>query len=466
MAKTIKTLFIGLPSIEKYSNISPPIGLCYLSSMLKHNGYSAKIIDASSFSMRKIKKVLEEENPDLLGIQCLTIERGQAYKVAKIAKKVLPKVKIVFGGQHASNFPDQMFKLAHVDFVVMGEGEYTTLELVKALSTNKKYEKINGLAYKISKKKAIINPPRELIQDLDVLPFPDYSTIDPKNYVMGNFEDFSVPILTSRGCPYNCAFCSSTQFWHRKYRARSAENVLKEIDYLVKERGLKNISFYDDNFIIDKRRLIEICKGLVERKYDLKFGIASSVKILDDERLEWLKKAGCIEVGFGVESGSPIILKNISKFQTPEDIKRAFKLVRKHGMIPGGSLIVGCPGETKETIKETAEMMNEICPEHLSYGGILWILPGTPIYTLSKQKKIIDDSVWMKTDRDIYYTAEYSYRQLKSFQKQLLYYQARKRDFSQKFKFLVWFIYLSLPAVMRRVARNFYYTTARTFFRA
>ncbi|MFA6461384.1 MAG: radical SAM protein [Candidatus Woesearchaeota archaeon] len=460
----MKTLFLGLPSLEKYSHISPPIGLCYLSAMLKKNDFPSKILDCSSRSWKEIERILLREKPDILGIQCLTIERGQAFKLAKMARHLLPSVKIVFGGQHASCFPEHMFKLAPIDYVVIGEGELTIVELVRAINEGKTSEKhlskIKGLAFRKSDRSIQINEKRLLIENLDELPFPDYSTLNFKQYCVGAFREPSIPILTSRGCPYNCAFCSSTNYWQHRFRARSAENVLTEIEYLY-QRGTRNLAFYDDNFIVNKQRLIDICQGIINRGMKIRFTVASSVKIIDDERLMWLKKAGCFSVGFGVESGSPKILKAINKFQTPEDIKRAFALVRKYGMTPGGSLIVGCPGEDDKTLKETADLLNEIEPERLSYAGILWILPGTPIYELSKQQSIMSDDTWLKTNNEIFYTGEYTLKQLKVLQRKLLLYQVKNRNFRQKIGYLVWWVHLSSPAFLKRFFRSIYYSFLR-----
>ena len=144
----MKILLLGQPSEDKYSNICPPIGLCYISSFLKKQGFNAKVIDASSYSWRKIKDILKKEKPDVVGLQCLTIERGQTYKLARIVRKELPRSKIIIGGQHASCFPEQMFRLAPIDFVVIGEGELTATELMQTLENKEDYKNIKGLAYK------------------------------------------------------------------------------------------------------------------------------------------------------------------------------------------------------------------------------------------------------------------------------------------------------------------------------
>jgi radical SAM superfamily enzyme YgiQ (UPF0313 family) len=349
-----------------------------------------------------------------------------------------------------------MFKLAPIDYVVLFEGDQTIVELVDCIENNKDVSAIRGLAYKHGHK-IIINPRRPLEPNIDSIPFPDYSNIDFKNYVTEDFGNESLPIMSSRGCPYGCAFCSSSPYWEKRFRARSAENVLKEMRYYIKKYKIYNFFFYDDNFIIDKKRLIKICQGIIKMSKKIRFSVAASVRIVDDERMYWLKKAGCVFIGFGVESGSDLILKNIHKPQNVEEIRRAFKIVRKYKIKTGGSLIVGSPGETKETVKETAELLNEIMPEKLSYAGIMWVLPGTEIYELAKNKDIIDDNYWLNSDEDFYYTAEHSMKELKKLQRLLLYYQARKRSLKQKLEFLKWYIYLKVPEQVKVFLRRIYY---------
>jgi radical SAM superfamily enzyme YgiQ (UPF0313 family) len=341
----------------------------------------------------------------------------------------------------------------------MFEGDHTLVELIDCVENNKDITHVAGIAYKKGHK-IIINSRRVLEPDVDSFPFPDYSNIDFSNYSSPGFSSRFIPIMSSRGCPFGCAFCSSSPYWNRQFRARSAENVIREIKTYIKDYKITHFIFYDDNFVINKDRLIEICKGILKLNKKIKFTVASSVRIIDEDRLYWLKKAGCVFVGFGVESGCDKILKNIDKPQNKEEIKKAFNLVRKFNMGVGGSLIVGSPGETKETIKETAELLNEIMPDSLLYGGIMWVLPGTTIYQLAKQKKLLDDTIWLKTNDEIYYTVEHSFKELQKLQILLLYYQAIRRPLKQKLEFIKWFMYLNTPNVIKIVLRKIYYNTS------
>lgn len=463
MSSLIKTMFILPPDPEGYSNICPPIGLCYLSANLKKHGFLSKVYDFSSFNLSQIGDILKREKPDVVGISCITISRESSYQCAKYVKKILPNAIIVFGGQHASFFPKHMFYLAPVDYVVMFEGDHSIVELIDAISTGKSVENIDGIAYRLGHT-IKINSKRCLEKNIDVFPFPDYSNMNFNNYVFGNIRGNFIPIMSSRGCPYGCGFCSSSQFWGRSFRARSTENVIKEIAYFVDKYNTKNFVFYDDNFIIDKSRLIKICKEIIDNNWNIRFTVASSIRIIDAERLEWLKKAGCVGIGFGVESCSNKILANILKPQTKEDIERAFELARSYGLNPGGSLIVGSPGETVKTIKETGLFMKKINPRVLSYGGIMWILPGTPIYDYAKKKGFIDDNFWLKNHKPVYFTLEHSFFTLKLYQILLLFYQVDNFSIRLWLNFFIDSIFILIPERIKMIFRKLYYRVIRLYF--
>ena len=462
MKKRLKYLLMSQPSEDKFSNICPPIGLCYISANLKKEGFNAKVIDGSLYSMKELRRIIRKERPDVIGLQCLTIERGQTYRVAKMIRKMMPNVIIFVGGQHATIFPGHMFQLMPIDYVVIGEGEITTVELARAIENEESVGHIKGIAYREGHR-ICVNEKREFIENLDELPFPDYTNIDFNNYRFASFGKPAGPIMTSRGCPHDCAFCSSTYFWGRRYRQRSAENVLDEIEYLYRERGMDFFNFYDDNFIVNKKRLKEICDGIIERKLKITFCLAASVRVIDEERLQWLKKAGCINIGFGMESGSPKILKNINKPQTVQEIVDTVRLVQKYEIDIFGSLIVGNPGENDITMQETAAVLNELFPDKLSYAGILWILPGTQIYDMAKAKGIIDDSTWLKRDDEIFYTGDYSLGKLKRMQTKMIWYQARNRNLRQKISFFVWLVHINAPKSLKKAFRLFYYKILRMY---
>ncbi|MCR4432279.1 MAG: B12-binding domain-containing radical SAM protein [Tepidanaerobacteraceae bacterium] len=428
-------LLISPPVLSRRARFAPS-GLAYIAAVLKKEGHSVKCIDAFDLSWESLRDRIMEVHPDVVGISCWTIGRGQAFKTAHIARECSPESKIVFGGQHATFLPRQMFEADDADFVVLGEGEETIVELVRALEYGVDFSNIKGIAYK-NGDDIIINSPRPLITNLDSLPFPCYDDFDLDAYEGLHGSGKAIGIITSRGCPFNCNYCSSTQFWTRKWRYRSAENVLSEIEYVYNELAVREIVIYDDNFTTKKDRAIEICKGIIERKLNLVWAASANVRTVDQEVLTWMGKAGCCEVRYGVESGSPTILKNINKRQTIDQIRNAFRWTREVGMMPHGYLMVGCPGETSQTINDTVKLMREIAPRQSPSAGILWILPGTEIYERAKSYGIISDNSWLEGEDEIFYTAEYSMDELKKLQMQLLKGLARNNGILKFYVFLL-----------------------------
>lgn len=391
------------PQIADY----PPIGLLYIGAVADRQGHEIKIIDAASWSWDELKKTVHDESPEVIGITCWTIERGQAFKTAHVCKQATPEAKIVFGGPHATAFPEHMFIKAPADYVVLGEGEETFGELVEALSLSASVDHIAGLAY-MGKEGLIRTAARPLIKDLDAIPLPLHDQIDYSRY-NGNYDTprKSAAIITSRGCPFRCTFCSSTVYWGNKYRKRSVENVMDEVEKLYHDHGIRALLFFDDNLTIDRNRCIALSKALISRNLDLIWAAEGTVK-LDSEMLEWMKRAGCYRIDFGVESGSPEVLKNINKAFKVEDAKKAFQMCRDAGIRHNAYLMIGSPGETKSTIKETVRLMSEIQPDVCIPKPGVWILPNTKIYEMSVRRGIISEQSWLTSNETFIYTGEHS----------------------------------------------------------
>lgn len=412
IANNIDVLFIAPPREIPQKMDFPPVGLAYLSSYLKKAGIRTSLIDASPMSWNKLARSVSEKSPPIVGITCWTQERGQAFKTAKIVRAILPDTKIIIGGHHATAFPHNMFVQAYADAVVIGEGEQTTLELVSALLGSKDLKNIKGIAYK-QDGQVTLTEPRDFIRDLDSLPYPDYTDFDLKNYFgLPDADGLAASIMTSRGCPHACVFCSAGNFWKRKWRARSPENVVGEIEWLHRERGVRNFAFFDDNFTVNKKRAIEVCKGIIEKSLRINWVASSHVTHIHEELLGWMKKSGCFRIDFGIESGSPQVLKNINKGQTAAQIEQAFRLVHAAGIKPKAYLIVGCPGETEETINETLALMRIIRPYNSRTAEILIVFPDTRLCEIAKEKGLITDDFWLKSHDTLHFTCEHTYEEL------------------------------------------------------
>lgn len=398
----------------------PPIGLAYIASFLKKEGIIAEVVDAAAFSLVKLAKILGDKSPSIVGVTCWTQERGQSFKVAKLVHEILPTANIIFGGHHPTALPHSIFVHSFIDAVVIGEGEQTMLELVRAILDGGDLSKVRGIVYSHDGNISVTEP-REFITDLDTLPYPSYSDFNLNRYLgIPDIKGKAASIMTSRGCPYQCVFCSAGSFWKKKWRARSPNNVLGEIEILYHKYKIKNFSFFDDNFTVKKERAINICKGILERKLDINWVASSHVSQIDEDLLSWMKKSGCFRIDFGIESGSPIVLRNIEKCQTVSQIEHTFRIVHKAGIKPRAYLVVGCPGETKETIDETLALMKKIHPYDSRTAEIILVFPGTRLYELVKERGLLTDDFWLQTDETPNYTSENTIEELRALKDRLM----------------------------------------------
>ena len=428
----------------------PPMGLAYIASCLKQSGIEACVLDASALSWEMLRKMVSEKAPYIVGISCWTVERGQSFKTARIVKETVPDVKIIIGGHHATAFPEHMFKLACADVVVIGEGERTAVDLVRALLNNENLRKIKGIAHQ-EDGKVIITQSRDFIEDLDTIPLPSYDDFNFDKYLgLSETKGRTAAIITSRGCSNKCVYCSASKFWKRKWRARSAKSVLDEIQWLYGDYSVKNFFFFDDNFTVRKERVMEICQGIMERKLDIKWVAESHVTHIDKEVLICMKKSGCYRIDYGVESGSPKILENIKKNQTVEQIEEAFRLTYEVGINPRALLMVGNPGEDEITIDETIKLMRKINPYDSGGCQVLWILPETEIYEMAKSKGLISDEYWERNDSMVYYTGDYSVEELKLLRDKMIRGLAKNKGWVKGYReYLVRMAYYKYPILQR-----------------
>ncbi len=441
-----KILFINPPQ-KRVSNYTSkeelewiPLGLCYLSAVAEKEGFDSKVIDLARDSFDEVKKTIEKEKPSIIGISCWTDIRMNSFEVAKLAKKIDPGIKILMGGSHATFFPEHLFKLSPVDLVILGEGEETLKEVLRSFKNKKSLSKIKGIVFR-SNNKLINTGERPLIKNLDSLLFPSYNGLDLKRYKGDDRMSRSKYIIngvmiSSRGCPFDCIFCSTCLYWKRMWRARSSKNVVDEMEHIHKMYGINNIRFWDDHFALDKQRAIEICKEIIKRGLNKKISWSTSSRVdcINEEVIKWMKKAGCNKLIFGVESGSPTILKNINKGFTVDDIKKAFDLCHKYKIFTNASIMIGNPGENDKTIDETISLLNEIKPDNPIEGGsILIVFPKTKIYEDMKAAGKINDNYWLKDSTAPFYSLEHTWEEMLMLDSRLVFGLMPK---TQKIKFL------------------------------
>ncbi|MDD5431440.1 MAG: radical SAM protein [Candidatus Omnitrophica bacterium] len=392
----------------------PPLGIASISAYLKKYGYDIRAKDMFDWDWPKIENFIELDDSDIVGITCVTNQHFNSRLLAGLFKKKKKKPIIVFGGPHATCLHEQIISHFPVDFVVRGEGENTFLELVKAIETKKVPYTVKGLTFK-SDGKIIKTADRELIPDLDSLPFPTYADYDLEAYIpyldyepflgKDNRKKITLPILTARGCPNKCNFCSCPVLWNNKVRLRSPGNVLNEIKRL-KELGVKHFMFSDDTFLLNFDRVKKFCNLIIDNGINITWSSAGRVEPVSCEVLELMKKAGCFRIFFGVESGSPRILKNINKNITQDQICNAFNLSRKAKMDAYAFIMVGNPGEDNSTIAETISILRKSKPDGI-VAGITQVFPGTELEDLAKSEGFINESYWLNKRFSPLYTHEH-----------------------------------------------------------
>lgn len=392
-----------------------PMGISYIASYLMARGHDVGIYHAEhgpdteyksvvkySESFNKYKSAIESDDhpiwaevkreissfyPEVVGVSVLTPKVPSAFKIAEICKNIDPKMVVVFGNHHPTIRSDEILLNENVDFVVRGEGEETFSSLLDNLgSSSPDYHTIAGLSFR-DNGKIINNNDRARIDNLDVLPFPardkllNLETYTPTQLSM---------VMTSRGCPYSCAFCASHNMWSKKVRFRSIENIINEINELKKVYSVKNITFMDDSFTINRKRVKELCAALIEDNIGITWSCLTRVNIISDEIIALMKKAGCTKVDVGIESGNQRVLDLINKGITVEQVRKAAEILRRNKMYWSGFFMFGFPTETENEIFDTINFLKELKPNWANI-SIFTPYPGTELYKLSLEKDLISE---------------------------------------------------------------------------
>ena len=366
---------------------TPPLGLGYLASVLRKEGFKVKIIDDAVEKLGLNKLLNKVKNALIVGITSTTPTFNAALKYAQKIKNRFPEIFVVLGGVHVTFMPYDALKHEFVDAVCTGEGEYTLKEVAERVERGKTLEGIKGLIYK-EDGKIIDNGKREPVQDLDSLPFPAYDLMPLDRYTVLGHRMEHFPMISSRGCPFGCRYCSSSLFMGRKFRARSAENVVDEVEWLVNEFKAQYIAFSDDTFTLNRKRVEEICREIVNRGIDVEWSCSSRVDTINRSILEKMKRAGCSAIYYGVESASPAILRYYKKKINLDMVEKAVKLTKEFGIMTICSFIIGSPYETKEDMKATLRFALKLDPDYAQF-SILTPYPGTEIYEEAKEKGLL-----------------------------------------------------------------------------
>jgi anaerobic magnesium-protoporphyrin IX monomethyl ester cyclase len=380
----------------------PPLGIMYLASTLEAEGVEVSVFDhaAEGTSIKKVVDWAIKEDPDILGLSVLVTSSLTASRIAKEVKKKKSDITIVLGNHHATFNAERILrKYPYVDLVVRGEGEQTCLELVNCLKEKKSINDVLGITYRHNGE-IVTNPNRPLIKDINALPFPQRNLLDIKyhnttvgiNVAPRRFTSF----LSSRGCIYNCRFCSCASIARNHWRARSVDNVMDELHLLVSE-GYKQILFVDDNFTLNKKRVFDLCRRMKKEKVDLEWFCEGRVDQSSYDMFREMVKAGCRMMYFGIESGVQKVLNYYDKKTTPEQSREAVDEARKAGVdLVVGSFILGAPNETKVDIQKTLDFVGGLDLD-IPQINILSAVPGNAIWEEFREKGILDeDKHWEK----------------------------------------------------------------------
>lgn len=361
----------------------PPVGLALIAAVLERAGYPVTILDANALGLEAEKVATQVTDVNIVGLTAMTPTVGSAISVARHLKQSNPDLTIVLGGTHATLLPEETLAAApEIDVIVRGEGEETIIELLQALENKQPLSGVPGISYRMDNR-VISTENRLAMIDMDSLPFLAYHLLPWHKYKPHPPHGRALPfaaVVTSRGCPYHCAYCSKPIFGS-KFRAQSPERVIKEITYLGEKFGVKEIAFYDDVFTLDKKRAYAIADGIIKEGLKFHWTCETRVNLVDKELLRHIKRAGCYAIAYGVESASPEILDILSKGITLEQVEKAIHISREVGLQTIGYFMIGSPGETSETITNTIQFAKKLRLDFAQF-AVTIPFPGTELYDL------------------------------------------------------------------------------------
>jgi anaerobic magnesium-protoporphyrin IX monomethyl ester cyclase len=351
-----KTIHLGLASLAAYARE-------------QHTDLSFEVLDTRVSSKREEKKFLNTSF-DLIGITVFSPVYAEVKRIFNKIKQTSEKTPICLGGPYVTTIMEDIFKETPAEFAIYGEGEISFSQLISNIKGNKKLEEIDGLMYKKGNGEIIVNPPRELIKDLNTLPLPAYDIFPMNRYPLHR-------MVTSRGCPFSCSWCNSSSIWGKGYRVIDAKNIVAEIEFLISKYGKKIFDFGDNSFNADLHRMEEFCNLLIRKNIQILWSVSLRADIMTQEIAYKMKKAGCYNVSIGIESANNYILSKIGKGTTIEKISEGIKMLKQAGIEIMSQYVIGSPYETIDTIKESISYAKS---SQCDYSNFYTVLPfkGTP----------------------------------------------------------------------------------------
>ena len=386
------------PSVHSHPPFIP-LGLAYLGAVTENAGHQVTVIDcqAEKLTYETFRERIAQTPSDIIGVTSTTLLYNSAMKIIEISKETLPQAVTVLGGSHGTFWDENALQeYPSLDIVVRREGEQTFVELLDKIHNQSSLDNVLGITFR-NVDKIVRNEDRPFIEDLDSLPFPAHHLM-PLESLKHNGK-IIFPLMSSRGCVFWCDFCSTVRMFGRGYRMRSPKNVVDEIQLVHDRYGVDQVTFYDDAFSVDRNRVVKICEELQTRKLHMKWDCGTRVDMVDRELMKTMRDAGCFAVWLGVESGSEAILGAMNKRIKLDQTRLAYKTAHQLGLMTIANVVLGFPGETEQTARETIRFVKELNPDDVGF-YIATPYPGTPMYELVKKNG------WLRvTDFDKYDTA-------------------------------------------------------------
>ncbi|MEM2874481.1 MAG: radical SAM protein [Candidatus Hadarchaeales archaeon] len=381
----------------------PPLGLAYMGTVLERAGHEVRIIDNARAQLpdEKLIDLVRGESPNIVGISALTPTFRRALTIASAVKKACPDSKVVLGNYHATFEHERILRnCGFVDFVVLGEGEMTMLELANVLDNGGRVRDVRGISFRANGE-IVRTKPRPPIQNLDELPFPDRKMLKEEYFseVIGMRTSAGrfTTMVTSRGCPYGCRYCACSAFTSRTVRFRSPENVVEEMELLWSE-GYEDVGFVDDNFLMNPRRVERICELIRERKIRMNLWVEGRTDQASLETMRRLARAGCRAIYFGIESGNEHVLKYYGKSITPEISRRAVSNARRARIDTViGSFIVGAPIETRADVRKTLDFALSLKDMDFPQMNVLYLSPGMDLWKDAIERRYLSEEKFWDT---------------------------------------------------------------------
>ena len=383
--------------ILKSDYFLPPIGLAYLAASLREWAeIEVDLLDCmvEGLSFDESINRIKDRNPDIIFFVLGTPTFHYTVRLVRRLKRELPDCRIVAIGAHVTALPEESLKETEIDFIIRGEPEVVASNLVEALQKGRGLKSVRGISY-WKGDLVIHNPVQPLLEDIDRLPFPARDLLLNAKYTapFARHVPFSL-IVTARGCPFQCVYCATRGYYGKTWRARSVESVIDELKEIVSHYRIRDIGFWDDTFTINRQRVIAICQRIIEEGLGIEWICLSRVDTVDPEIISWLKRAGCYQIQFGVESGSEEVLRALGKNTTIRQIKDAFRWSKEAGIDPAAFFMLGNPGETEKSVRETIELALEL-PAGFASFNINTPYPGSELF---EEMKVELGSDWTHFD--------------------------------------------------------------------